>query len=100
MKASYVCADGVVAEAEHTHVPQDRGARVFERRSYELLRCLLVLQDVTGINNGGRIDRDVAFVDVLNDAFFVDHEGGPIAEALFLVEDTIIFDDGAFEIAE
>jgi len=73
---------------------------VFERRSYKLLRRLPVLQHVTGINNGGRIDRDVAFVDVLNDAVLVDHEGGPIAEALFFVEDTIIFDDGAFEIAE
>jgi hypothetical protein len=73
---------------------------VFERMSYKLLRRLPVLQYVTGINNGGRIDRDVAFVDVLNDAFFVDHEGGPIAEALLFVEDTIIFDDGAFEIAE
>jgi len=59
-----------------------------------------MLKNVTGINNGGRIDRDVAFVDVLNEAFLVDHEGGPVAEALLFVEDTIIFDDGAFEIAE
>jgi len=59
-----------------------------------------VLQHVTGVNNGGRIDRDVSFVDVLNDAVLIDHEGGAIAEALLFVEDTIIFDDGAFEIAE
>ncbi len=59
-----------------------------------------MLQHVTSINNGGWIDRDVSFVDVLNDAFFIDHEGGPIAEALLFVEDAIILDDGAFEIAE
>jgi len=59
-----------------------------------------VLQHVTGVNNSGRIDCDVAFVDVLNDAFFIDHEGGPIAEALFFVEDAIVLDDCAFEIAE
>ena len=64
------------------------------------MRRLPVLQHVTGINNGGRVDRHVSFVDVLNDAFFIDQEGGPIAEALLFVEDTIIFDDGAFEIAE
>jgi len=69
-------------------------------RSYRLLRRLPVLQHVTCVNNGGRVDCNVSFVDVLNDAFFVDQEGGPITEALLFVEDTIIFDDGAFEIAE
>ena len=59
-----------------------------------------MLQHVTCVNNSSRVDRNVSFVDMLNDAFFVDQEGGPIAEALLFVEDTIIFDDGAFEIAE
>ena len=59
-----------------------------------------MLQHVTGINDRGWIDGDVAFVDVLNDAFLIDHEGGAIAEALLLVEDTIILDYSAFEIAE
>src|SRR5262249_29295714 len=40
------------------------------------------------------------FVDVLDDAFFIDHEGSAIAEALLLVKDAIVFHDGAFEIAE
>jgi hypothetical protein len=66
------------------------------------LRCggLLVLKDVTGLNNGGRIDCHVPFVDVTDDAFFVDQEGGAISKALLLVEDAIVFHDGAFEIAE
>jgi len=59
-----------------------------------------VLEHVTCFHYSRRIDRDVSFVDVLDDAVFVDHEGGAIAEALFFVEDAIIFDDRAFEIAE
>ena len=66
------------------------------------LRCgrFLTLEHVTRVNNGGWIDGDVALVDVLNDAFFIDHEGGTIAKALLLVEDTIVPDDGALEITE
>jgi hypothetical protein len=59
-----------------------------------------VHQDVAGIDYARRIDRCVSFVNVLNDACFVDYEGGTIAEALLLVEDTIVFDDGTLEIAE
>lgn len=57
-------------------------------------------QDVAGIDHGRWIDGHVAFVDVLDDAFFVDHEGGAITEALLFIENAIVFDDGAFEIAE
>ena len=65
-------------------------------------RCsfLLTLQHVACVDNACRIDRDVSFVDMTNDAFFVDQEGGAIAEALLLIEDTVIFYDGALEIAE
>lgn len=35
-----------------------------------------------------------------NDAFLIDQERGAIAKALLFVEDSIILDDGAFEIAE
>ena len=59
-----------------------------------------MLKHITGVNNGGRIDRYISFVDVPDDAFFVDQEGGAISKALLLVEDSIIFNDGAFEIAE
>ena len=57
-------------------------------------------EHVTRFDSGCRIDRDISFVDVLNDAVFIDHEGGTIAKALLLVEDTIVLDYGAFEIAE
>ena len=55
---------------------------------------------VTRVGNAGWIDSRVSFVNVTNDAFFVDQESGAIAKALLLVEDTIILDDCAFEIAE
>jgi len=58
------------------------------------------LQHVTRVDNGRWIDRDVTFVDVLDDSFFIDHESRAIAEALLFVEDAIVFDDSAFEIAE
>jgi hypothetical protein len=59
-----------------------------------------MLEHVAGLYNGGRIDRDVSFVNVPNDAFFVDQEGGAISKALLLVKDAIRLDDCAFEIAE
>lgn len=57
-------------------------------------------QHVARIDDGSWVDGDVSFVDMLNDAFFIDYEGGAIAEALLLVENTVVFNDGAFEIAE
>ena len=59
-----------------------------------------MLEDVTGLNDSGRIDRHVSFVNVPDDSFFVDQEGGAISKTLLLVEDAIVFNDGAFEIAE
>jgi hypothetical protein len=58
------------------------------------------LEDVTRLDNGSWIDCDVPFVDVSNDAFLIDEEGGAIAKALVLIKNTIVLDDGAFEIAE
>ena len=65
-----------------------------------LLRSFLTLEHVTRLDNGGRIDCDVSFVDVPNDAFFIDQESCTITKALLFVEDAIVFDDGTFEIAE
>ena len=65
-----------------------------------LLRSFLPLKHVTCFYHGGRIDRDVSFVNVSDDAFFIDQEGGAISKALLLVKDAIRLDDGAFEIAE
>ena len=59
-----------------------------------------MLEHVAGFNNRSRIDRHVSFVDVPDDAFFIDQEGGAISKALLLVEDAIVLNDGAFEIAE
>jgi len=59
-----------------------------------------MLKHVTRVYYGRRIDRDVSFVNVTNDAFFVDQESSAISKALLLIENTIIFDDGAFEVAE
>jgi hypothetical protein len=65
-----------------------------------LLRRLLMLEHVTCIHDGGRIDGDVSFVDLLDDAFLIDQERGAVSKALLLVKDTISFDYCAFEIAE
>ena len=60
----------------------------------------LVLEDVTRVHDRGWIDSDVAFVDVLNDPFFIDHESGAVSEALLFVEYSVSLDYGAFEVAE
>jgi len=75
---------------------------LFVAKRAESLRCggLFVLQDVTCFNDRRWIDRDVSFVDVLNDSFFIDHEGRAVSETLLFVEDAIVFDDSAFEITE
>ena len=65
-----------------------------------LLRSLLALEHVARVHDGRRIDRNVSFVDVPDDSFFVDQEGGAVSEALLFVEDSIRFDDRAFEVAE
>jgi len=57
-------------------------------------------EHVARLDSGARIDGDVSFVNVPNDAFFIDHEGGAISKALLFVEDTIVFNNSAFEITE
>ena len=59
-----------------------------------------MLEHVTRLDNSSRIDCGISFVDVANDAFFIDQESGAISKALLFVEDTIIPDYSAFEIAE
>ena len=65
-----------------------------------LLRRLFVLEHVARLHNSSWIYGDVSFVDVPDDAFFIDQERGPISKALLLVKDTIRLDYRAFEIAE
>jgi len=65
-----------------------------------LLRRLLALEHITRVYNARRIDRDISFVNVTNDAFFIDQERGAVSEALLLIEDAVVFDDSALEVAE
>ena len=59
-----------------------------------------MLKHVTRLHYRRWIDGDVSFVDVLDDAFFIDQERGAVSKALLLVKDTVCFDYCAFEIAE
>jgi len=59
-----------------------------------------VLQDVTSVGNGSWIDRGVSFVDVPDDSFLIDQEGGAIPKALLLIKHTIVLYSSAFEVAE
>ena len=70
------------------------------RVALRLLRCFATHEHVTGVDHARGIDCDVPFVDVLNDAFFIDHEGGAIAKPLFLVKDAIVLHNSALEITE
>jgi len=63
-------------------------------------RCFLMLEHVTRVDHSRWIDRDVSFVDMLDDSFFIDHESRAISEALLFVKDTIVSNDSAFEITE
>ena len=57
-------------------------------------------QRVTRVYCRSRIDCDISFVNVPDDAVFIDHKRCAISKALLLVKDTIILNDCAFEIAE
>ena len=59
-----------------------------------------MLQDVTRLSNGGRIDRRVSFVDVPDDSFLIDQESRTISKALLLIEHAIVLNYSAFEVAE
>ena len=57
-------------------------------------------QDIAGVFGAGWIDRHVAFVDMLDDSVFVDHESGPVSIATVFVKDPIVSHDCSLEIAE
>lgn len=60
----------------------------------------LPVQNIASFNHAGWIDGCVSFVDVTNDALFVDHESGAIAEALLFVKDSVVLHHGSFEITQ
>lgn len=57
-------------------------------------------QYVAGFGGRSRINRYISFIDVLNDAVFVDDKCGSIAEALFFIENSVVFHDSSLEITE
>jgi len=59
-----------------------------------------MLKHVTRVDHSRWIDCYVSFVNVANDAVFIDQKRGSIAEALLLVKDAVILHDSAFEIAQ
>ena len=58
------------------------------------------MKDVTRFHHSGWIDCDVSFVNVPDDSFFIDQEGGTIPKPLLLIENAIVLNNSAFEIAE
>jgi hypothetical protein len=59
-----------------------------------------MLKHVACFDSATWVDSHIPFIDVLNLPFLVDHKRSAVAKALFLVEDAIIPDHCAFEIAE
>src|SRR5437773_7753464 len=57
-------------------------------------------QDVASILSAGRIDGFVAFLDVLDDAVFVDYERSAIAVAALFIEDAVVFYHRVFYVAQ
>lgn len=57
-------------------------------------------QDIAGVRGAGWIDRDVAFVDVLDDSVFIDDKGGAVSIATLFVKDPVVFHGCSLEIAE
>ena len=63
-----------------------------------LRRGFLVRQDVASLSRAVGIKRRPAFVDVLDDPFLIDNEGGAIAEPLLFIKDSIVLHYSSFEI--
>ena len=59
-----------------------------------------MLQYVACFGGSSRINRHISFIDVLNDAVFVDDKCGSIAEALLFIKNPVVFYNGSLEITE
>jgi hypothetical protein len=60
----------------------------------------LLGEDAARLERPRRVNRRVALFDVADDAVLVEHERGARAEAAVFVEDAVVADCRAFEIAE
>jgi len=69
-------------------------------RRLELVCGFFMHQHVACFGGGGWINRYISFVDVLNDPILIYYKCSSVAEALFFVEDPVVFHHGSFEIAE
>jgi len=59
-----------------------------------------MLQQTTCCASAARVDGVPTYVDVLDDAFLVNHERGAVGELLFLIEDPVLFGDRSLEVAQ
>src|SRR5438874_1420376 len=89
------------------HAPLARGftgeaSATFSNRSLpgNLWRSFLMRKDVARIGGARDIDRDVAFVNVLNDSVFVDDEGRAVAIAALFVINAVVLYHRVLDIAQ
>lgn len=59
-----------------------------------------MLEQAASRLRSGRIDGLAVLVDVLDHTVLVNHEGGAVGEIVLLVQNAVVFGDGAFEVAE
>jgi hypothetical protein len=59
-----------------------------------------VSQYIARFGGAGWIDGHGSFVDMANDALFIDYESSSISVALFLVEDSVVLNHSPFEVAQ
>jgi hypothetical protein len=61
---------------------------------------VLVLERTASLTRTRRVKRFFVPVNVLNDAVFIDDEGGPVGETVFLIQDSVLLRDGPLEITQ
>jgi hypothetical protein len=59
-----------------------------------------MFQQATRGTGAAGVDGVPAYVDVLDDAFLVNHERRAVGELLLLIEDTVLFGDRSLEVAQ
>ncbi|MGD0697496.1 MAG: hypothetical protein ABSB82_21965 [Terriglobia bacterium] len=75
--------------------------RIHHSAFVELLTAaFLVLHQIARGAGTARINRLVAFLDVLNNSVFVDHERGAIGKPLFVIQDAIVFGDCSLKVTQ
>ena len=65
-----------------------------------LLAVLLVLEQTARLGCPTRINRSLAHVDVLDDAFFIDDKRRAVRETFVLVQNPVFLGDGSLKVAQ